>query len=68
MAFKSKFSYEFRITAIEVSIQSNSQIMLDHVFVLSYFTFNNIFVNEWFKSKTMHLKESIIVDLIATVE
>lgn len=66
--FKSKFSYELRITAIEVSIQSNSQIMLDHVFVLSYFTFNNIFVNEWFKSKTMHLKESIIVDLIATVE
>ena len=64
--FKSKFSYEFRITAIEVSIQSNSQIMLDHAFFLSYFKVNNIFENELFKSKRRHLKESIIVYLIVS--
>jgi hypothetical protein len=67
LPFKSKLSYEFRITAIRVSIQSNSHTMPNCASVLSYFTLNNIFDNEWFKSKTMHLKESIIVDLIASL-
>ena len=66
--FKSKSSYEFRITAIRVSIQSNSHTMLDCAFVLSYFILNDFFDNKWFKSKTMHLKESIIVDLIVSLE
>jgi hypothetical protein len=34
--------------------------MLDCAFVLSYFTLNNFADNEWFKSKTMHLKESTL--------
>lgn len=66
--YKSKSSYEFRITAIKISIQSFHKIKLDHAFVLTYSSVNNIFANEWFKSKTIHLNESIIVDLIVPLE
>ena len=53
MVFQSKFSYEFRITAIKASIQLNSQRMLDRAFVLSYFTLNDFFDNELIEANAL---------------
>jgi len=53
MVLQSKFSDEFRITVIKASIQSNSQIMLDRAFVLSYFTLNDFFDNELIEANAL---------------